>query len=90
VRVVWTETALQAVWRVYGYLTEFNPRAAVHLAESLLEAEDMMRRAETPSRGCRDHPASSDGRSQREHLPCPSDGRAGPPLARRRSLTCGG
>jgi addiction module RelE/StbE family toxin len=42
VRVVWTETALQSVWRSYDYLMEFNPRAAVHLAESLLEAGDSL------------------------------------------------
>lgn len=41
-RVVWTETALQGVWRAYDYLMEFNPRAATHLAESLLEAGDSL------------------------------------------------
>jgi toxin ParE1/3/4 len=42
VRVVWTETALQGVWRAYDYLMDFNPRAAIHLAESLLEAGDSL------------------------------------------------
>ncbi len=39
-RVVWTETALHGVWRAYDYLMDFNPRAAPHLAESLLVAGD--------------------------------------------------
>jgi toxin ParE1/3/4 len=42
VRVVWTQTALRGVWRAYEYLTDFNPRAAVHLAESLLAAGDSL------------------------------------------------
>jgi toxin ParE1/3/4 len=42
VRVVWTETALRGVWRAYDYLMDFNPRAAVHLAESLLAAGDSL------------------------------------------------
>ena len=41
-RVVWTQTALRGVWRAYEYLTDFNPRAAVHLAESLLAAGDSL------------------------------------------------
>lgn len=41
-RVVWTETALRGVWRAYDYLMDFNPRAAVHLAESLLAAGDSL------------------------------------------------
>ncbi|MBV9538666.1 MAG: type II toxin-antitoxin system RelE/ParE family toxin [Acidisphaera sp.] len=47
-RVVWTETALRGVWRAYDY-TEFNPRAAIQLAESLLEAGDSL--ANFPHRG---------------------------------------
>jgi addiction module RelE/StbE family toxin len=42
VRVVWTETALRGVWRAYDYLMDFNPRAAAHLAESLLAAGDSL------------------------------------------------
>ncbi len=41
-RVVWTATALRGVERAYEYLIEFNSRAAVHLAESLLEAGDSL------------------------------------------------
>ena len=41
-RVVWTETALQGVRRSFEYLMDFNPRAAIHLAESLLEAGDSL------------------------------------------------
>ena len=41
-RVVWTETALRGIWRAYEYLTDFNPHAAVHLAESLLAAGDSL------------------------------------------------
>lgn len=41
-RVVWTKTALRGVWRAYDYLADFNPRAAVHLAESLLAAGDSL------------------------------------------------
>jgi toxin ParE1/3/4 len=42
VRVVWTQTALRGIWRAYEYLTDFNPRAPVHLAESLLAAGDSL------------------------------------------------
>ena len=41
-RVVWTQTSLRGIWRAYEYLTDFNPRAAVHLAESLLAAGDSL------------------------------------------------
>jgi len=42
VRVVWTRTALRGVWRAYDYLYDFNPRAAAHLAQSLLDAGDSL------------------------------------------------
>jgi toxin ParE1/3/4 len=41
-RVVWTQTALRGISRAYEYLTDFNLRAAVHLAESLLAAGDSL------------------------------------------------
>jgi addiction module RelE/StbE family toxin len=34
-RIVWTEPALDAIRRAYDYLFEFNPHAAMHVAESL-------------------------------------------------------
>lgn len=34
-RVVWTRAAAQEIQRVYDYLVEFNPRAAMHVAETL-------------------------------------------------------
>ena len=34
-RVVWTEPALDGIARSYDYVFDFNPRAAVHLAETL-------------------------------------------------------
>lgn len=34
-RVVWTEPALDGVRRAYDYLFDFNPRAAMQVAESL-------------------------------------------------------
>jgi toxin ParE1/3/4 len=42
VRVVWTKTALRGVWRAYQYLFDFNPRAAMHMAEALLAAGDSL------------------------------------------------
>jgi toxin ParE1/3/4 len=42
VRIVWTQTALRGMWRAYEYLMDFNPQAAVHLAESLLAAGDSL------------------------------------------------
>lgn len=39
-RVVWTLAATRAVWHAYEYLYDFNPRAAMHLAESLFAAGD--------------------------------------------------
>lgn len=37
-RVVWTEPALDAIQRAYDYIFAFNPRAAMHVAESLRDA----------------------------------------------------
>ncbi len=48
-RVVWTATAVRAVWQAYDYISEFNPRAAMHLADSLLAAGDGL--ANFPYRG---------------------------------------
>ena len=47
--VVWTATAVRGVWRAYAYLFEFNPRAAMHLAEALFAAGDRL--VEFPHRG---------------------------------------
>ena len=41
-RVVWTEPALDSIQRAYDYLFEFNPRAAVYVAESLRDAGDSL------------------------------------------------
>jgi toxin ParE1/3/4 len=35
VRVVWTRTAARGIQRAYDYLVEFNPRAAMYVAETL-------------------------------------------------------
>jgi toxin ParE1/3/4 len=42
VRVVWTRTALRGVWRAYDYIVDFNPPAAVRMAEALLKAGDSL------------------------------------------------
>jgi addiction module RelE/StbE family toxin len=42
VRVVWTRTALRGVWRAYDYISDFNPPAAIRMAEALLEAGDSL------------------------------------------------
>ena len=34
-RVVWTEPALDGIARAYDYIFDFNPRAAMHVAETL-------------------------------------------------------
>lgn len=34
-RVVWTEPALDEIARAYDYIFDFNPRAAMHVAETL-------------------------------------------------------
>ncbi len=48
-RVVWTRTALRGIARAYDYLFEFNPRAAMHMAEALRAAGDSLERF--PHRG---------------------------------------
>ena len=48
-QVQWTAAALRGVWHAYQYLDEFNPRAAMSLAESLLLAGDSL--ANFPHRG---------------------------------------
>jgi toxin ParE1/3/4 len=40
VRVIWSPSALREVARATDYLMEFNPRAAIKLAEGLLSAGD--------------------------------------------------
>jgi addiction module RelE/StbE family toxin len=42
VQVVWTASAVRSVWRAYDYLYQFNPRAAMQLAESLFTAGDAL------------------------------------------------
>jgi toxin ParE1/3/4 len=49
VRVVWSPSALREVARATEYLMDFNPRAAAHLAEGLVEAGDSL--AQFPYRG---------------------------------------
>jgi addiction module RelE/StbE family toxin len=39
-RVVWTEPALDGIASAYDYLVQFNPRAAAHVAETLLKEGD--------------------------------------------------
>ncbi len=39
-RVVWTLAATRGLLRAFDYLYELNPRAAMHLAESLFAAGD--------------------------------------------------
>jgi len=34
-RIVWTKTVLSGIARAYDYLFAFNPRAAMHVAETL-------------------------------------------------------
>lgn len=48
-RVVWTEAALEAIVRAYNYLYEFNPRAAMHLAQSIRAEGDSL--THFPQRG---------------------------------------
>jgi len=48
-RVVWTAAAARGVWRAYEYLFDFNPRAAMHLAEALFAAGDSL--VQFPHRG---------------------------------------
>ena len=48
-RVIWSPQALRQVDRASDYLMDFNPRAAVRLAEGLIEAGDSL--AHFPHRG---------------------------------------
>jgi toxin ParE1/3/4 len=48
-RVVWTAAATRGVWRAYEYLFDFNPRAAMHLAETLFATGDSL--VQFPHRG---------------------------------------
>jgi plasmid stabilization system protein ParE len=41
-QVVWTKAALRGLWHAFDYLSEINPRAAAHLADSLLAAGDSL------------------------------------------------
>jgi toxin ParE1/3/4 len=49
VRVVWSPSALRQVLRILDYLAEFNPQAAVAVAEGLIAAGDSL--ALFPHRG---------------------------------------
>ncbi len=40
--VIWTEPALDAIARIHDYILDFNPRAAVHVAETLRAAGDSL------------------------------------------------
>jgi toxin ParE1/3/4 len=51
VRVIWSPSALREVARATDYLMDFNPAAAVRLAEGLLAAGDSL--ANFPHRGRR-------------------------------------
>ncbi len=48
-RVIWSPQALRQVERASDYLLDFNPRAAVRLAEGLVAAGDSL--AHFPDRG---------------------------------------
>ena len=41
-RVVWTESALDEVARIYDYVLQFNPSAATGLVEALLREGDSL------------------------------------------------
>jgi len=49
VRVVWTRTALRGIARAYDYLLQFNPGAAMQMADALRAAGDSLERF--PHRG---------------------------------------
>lgn len=76
-RVVWTQTALRGIWRAYEYLTDFNPRAAVHLAESLLAGRRQPGEfsASWPAGARHEYARAGDGQSL--HHPLPRHGRYG-------------
>ena len=48
-RIVWTKPALAAILRAYDYICDFNPRAAMHVAESLRDAGNSL--VDFPHRG---------------------------------------
>ena len=41
-RVVWTEPALDGIALAYGYIFEVNPRAAMHVADTLRTEADSL------------------------------------------------
>ena len=41
-RVLWTEAALDAIEQAYEYLYKFNPRAAMHVAETIRAEGDSL------------------------------------------------
>ena len=41
-QVIWTEPALDAIARIYDYIFDFNPRAAMQFAETLRAAGDSL------------------------------------------------
>jgi toxin ParE1/3/4 len=47
--VVWTETALAGLRQIRAYIGQFNPRAAIHVAESLRDEANSL--AHFPHRG---------------------------------------
>jgi toxin ParE1/3/4 len=49
VQVVWTTTALRGISRIYDYLVEVNPRAALYMTDALIAAGDNL--ASLPLRG---------------------------------------
>jgi len=48
-RVIWAPNAVREVWRIHDYIASFNPRAAAHLADQLIEAGRNL--ASNPHRG---------------------------------------
>ncbi len=47
--VIWSPSALREVWRIFDYLTDFNPRAAAEVFNTLIETGDAL--ANFPHRG---------------------------------------
>jgi addiction module RelE/StbE family toxin len=39
-QVIWSPSALREVWRIFDYLTDFNPRAAAEVFNTLIETGD--------------------------------------------------
>ena len=48
-RAIWTRAAARDAWHAYGYLTDFNPRTAMRVAEGSYRAGDGL--AHFPRRG---------------------------------------